>query len=1325
MGNFYLLNSLSQKITLLILISIGFSSLHVSADDLVVREKSENGIVFEFNPRNWEINTEVINDKFYYKIKFDNCSYQTSNGKPLVPVRNAMVGIPFNAQVTVEILELDKKRHLNGKLIPVPTFGSDSMDQLQYWEDPVIYQSQQGFPNLLVKVSLPSVMRNQQVVMISLYPIQFFPVEESIQLYGRIVVRINFFNGDQDQKASNRFDNAFIYNQVLLNADQAAKWRKYPIQSTLSTLKKLNLGECYKIWIREEGLYKITGAELKEAGVNLRDIKPYRIKMFNNGGFQLPQNINEDRTGSLIENAISVSDGGDGSFDSQDYILFYGKSVKGWKYDRNEKLFSHYINPYTKENVYWFCWQDPDSGKRMEQRTIIPSKNVSSMTSFYDHIYVENEYQNLLNSGTIWLGNYFSAVTSQRNYMFDLRGALPEEKGVVKVQLAGASYGEHRFSLYLNDSFMAQVPTFSGNVNIRIKQFSTPINTGLKDGYNRLTVEYIPSSDVSLAYMDWIELSVHRQLKAQDDQLLFYSPDSAGFYHYHLDDFSSDDIQIFDITQFYDVTQLNISKIVNETVEFIDSTNSDVPKKYLAIAPNRFKSPVRIERDMPSELRNTQNGADFIVITFDDFYDAALALKSLRENCDTLTTQVVKISDVYDEFSWGLVDPVAIRDFIKYAYDNWSKQPRYVLLFGDGDYDYKNIISPHDPNWIPPYETADLDKSSSRARDDWYVCVAGNDNLMDLAISRIPVRNPDQALDVVKKIIDYENSPVFGEWCNTITMVADDEYGQGGGYDVIDHIRDAEDIAEQLIPRNYNVQKIYLTEYPAIHDASISGIRKPAAHEDLIKKINQGSLIINFIGHGHEKLWTHERVLVLSDDLPRINNGSKQAFWIAATCNFARYDNPDFQSFAEELVTLPNQGAIAVFSSSRYAEANDNVSLNRALYQSLFNELNIKVRLGDVIMVAKNSRGNFINDQFYHLLGDPTLRLAMPTCSVRITEYTPDSMKALSRMEVKGNIQSLESPSSQLKGQILFKAFDSRKHRTYRVNPWKEWNYKLPGNIMFRGIATVTNGQFKTQFIVPKDITYGGREGKFDAFYWDEQRFGSGYLDGLYVGGTQTEFYDTEGPIISIGFEGQEFISGGFVPSDPTLKMTIADNVSGVNIAGDIGHTITMMLDEAQDKKIELNDYFQYEQDNYLVGHITYPLKTLSEGTHQILVKAWDNCNNSSQIAAEFTVVSLDRLIIRDLFNYPNPFSDYTEFTFWVNQDCDVEIKIYTLAGRLICKLDQLKAETGFNHFLWNGRDQDGEVLANGVYLYKVFANCFDGKQKIHAEHVEKCVVMR
>jgi len=1300
---------------------------YLQANDIRISNKSDHGLTITFKPQEYKIITENFHSKFYTKINFLNNTFNFSTGMPQIPGRTIMIGIPFGAKVNLELLERKEKKTLKGKIIPVPLIGGKKFGQIEYKEDAQIYQSNQNYPAKNAEISSAMIFRNQQVVELKLYPVQFDPQNEFIHLFEQLIVRVNFLGGENQQANTGYIEKRKIYDKVLINPSQSAKWRKIPkkISKRLKTNYEIDF---YKIYVNENGIYKVTGSDLKDAGLNLNNINSSALKIFNNGGLSLPLNIETPRSDSLIENAIIVEDGGDGIFDKDDYILFYGKSVKDWRFDKSNRQYRHYLHPYTRNNVYWFSWQNLGSGKRIQNRQISNSLSAVDVTNFQDHFFVENEYKNLLNSGTCWLGNYFSSAARQRIYSKNLKGALPNKPAEIRLELAGISNHQHRFVCYLNDSFIGNVPWFYGvsgqTIIIKKKYFTTEINSGLIDGYNNIKIEYQPNNDVSLAYMDWIEFDFYRQLKADNDLLEFYSPDSAGMYKYTIQSFSTDDVLLFDISQFNEVAQIQKTVINSGTIEFVDTTSSNIPKKYFAVSPEKFKQPINIEKDIKSNWRNYQDGANFLIITYDVFYDAVLPLKSLRENCDNLKTAVVKISDVFDEFSWGLTDPTAIRDFIKYTFDNWQPAPEYVLLFGDGDFDYKNFISPQDPNWLPPMETSELDEDSNRARDDWFVCVSGNDDLMDLAIGRIPVRNFDQALNVVKKIIDYKNDPHAGEWCNTITMVADDEFGQGGGYDSINHIPDAENTCENYIPKRFNVRKIYLTEYPAQQSASISGIRKPAATQALLEQINKGCLIVNFIGHGNEQLLAHERVINIADDFSQIENGHRLAFWIAATCDFGRWDNPDFQSFAEQLLTVDGRGAIATFAACRASYPNPNVALNQKILQNLLS-VDSSIRLGDAIMAAKVSRGEVVNDQRYHLFGDPTLQLNMPLNNIKINRYSPDSIRALSKMDIAGTIENPFDSTAVYGGKILLSAYDSRKQRIHQVNINKSYQYKLPGNSIFRGVVSVKNNEFLSQFIVPKDITYGGKEGRLDAFYWDETNIGSGFVEAIPVGGTQTNFVDKEGPFIKIGFNGQDFSPGGFVPANCELEVTIEDKTSGVNIAGDIGHKIILTLDNEEDNKNDLTDYFQYEKDSYTTGNIYYPLTNISEGRHQLRIKAWDNCNNSSAIDVEFTVVSGDQLIMRDLLNYPNPFSTTTEITFWINQDCDVCIKIYTLSGRLIRTIDDLNAEYGFNHFYWDGLDQDQNILANGVYLYKVSANRLNGTQRKFVHEIQKCVIVR
>ncbi|MFZ5515849.1 MAG: type IX secretion system sortase PorU [Candidatus Zhuqueibacterota bacterium] len=1310
---------------------VGVFALPVSASDVQTLSSSHEEIIFEFRPQGWSTDQKIVNGSAYFHLRFDNSSCDTKPGEPLLPERVLLFAVPPNASVTMDVVAAESGEQLRGKPLPTPAYPRDGLGKLVYSENEEFYRKAAAFPEELVSVSPVASLRYQHVVIVRISPVQFFPDKGYIQLYQRIVVRLRFNGGENVTNSSHSIGTDAFYSNLFVNPEQAHAWRllKRPVHSVKKSSRPGDCSRWIKIFIRDEGMYKLTGADLENAGIVLSQIQPGDLQLFNNGGVQTPVSLRDARPDSLMENAIFVSDGNDGRFDDNDYVYFYGKSVNNWKWDASRKKYVHYLHRHTNENVYWLTWQGSQAGKRMVQLDQGQSPDAIPVTGFLDYIYVEHEYKNLLNSGVHWLGNYFSNSMLQRNYQLNLEGAIPSQKAWLRVQLVGVSQGKQSFQLYMNENFIGKVPEFyasSGQtISMRAKEYSAAVNAGVLDGYNTLTVEYTPYTETALAYMDWIELSFSRRLKAQNDELYFYSPDSIGTFSYHMAGFSTDEVEVFDVTRFNDVARITGLARQDDQLAFVDTTLSAVPKRFIALSREKFKSPEKIEREMGSWLRNPANGADFIIIAHDDFFDAALGLKSLRENCDTLNTEVVKISDIYDEFSWGLPDAVAIRDFIHYAYFNWAIRPDYILLFGDGDYDYKNIISPNDPNRIPPFETDDWNEGSSRPRDDWFVCVDGNDNLLDLAIGRIPVQNPDEAYKVVEKIVNYETHPAVGDWCNSITMVADDEFESAGDYDSIDHIPDAEAIAEHYIPESYQVSKIYLTEYPAVRDAATSGIRKPAAQQALIEQVNRGNLIVNFIGHGNERVWAHENVLNISDDLPRIANGQKQAFWIAATCDFGRFDNPALQCFAEQLVTLSGRGAIAVFSASRLANPDANVNLNKLVYNHLFKAPYSSVRLGDVVAAAKNASGNNENDQFYHLLGDPTLRLMRPSCLAHLTEIAPDSIKALCTMKISGDVALLNQPADELNGTILLKAFDSEKDRVYTIQGSRQYHYKLPGSTIFRGEVSVARNQYSSQFIIPKDITYGGTEGRVSVFYYDEARFGAGYRDGLPVGGTEMNFTDTEGPHIQIQVEGQNFMDGGFMEPNAMLKIIVADEKSGVNIVGDIGHKITLTFDNDEHTRIDVTEYFQYDVNSYLSGTIRYSLVSMDQGKHLMCIKAWDNFNNSATCEAEFTVVATDELVLRDVLNYPNPFSTHTVFTFWVNQPCQAQIKIFTIAGRLVRALENVFAETGFNQISWDGRDADGDLLANGIYLYKLETTHQQGSQSLSATKIDRCVVLR
>ncbi|MEE4311914.1 MAG: type IX secretion system sortase PorU [candidate division KSB1 bacterium] len=1324
-----------MKIQIYILIAILLCAGTLYGQDVAITGSSDRSLTFEFHPQMWKVLDIKGSDRSYTSVRFEGDEINSSPGHPMIPQRTIMIGIPVNASVKYSVIEITEGTRLQGRLAPVPFYTDDA----SYIEEPGSYQSQQIPENLISDVKT-GYIRNQHVLRLRISPVRYFPQQNVIETIEKMVVRINFSSaGDAKSDQTQSGGDEAFYEGVLLNYEQAGKWRKTRQPAALKRSFSTLTNDMYKVFTKHEGVHKINGAMLLDAGISIQDINPATIQLFNNGGMEMPREryryqagaaIEVVRMDSLIENAITVVDGGDNSFDESDYILFFAKSVNGWQSSGTHNTFLHYINHYTDENVFWLTWNN-ENGKRIDGVELPVDNQLPLTDRTIDHLYFEEDRENPIDSGIDWYGQSFEnnggSNLDTKNFTFNLKGAVPEDSTSVRVHVAGTSRGNHDFRFLVNDSYIGNTSFYcytSKYTVIATSLFSGRTNNTLTDGYNKITLEYRAAENYAKAYLDWIEIDYTRRLLAIENKMHFYSPALQGTYRYQLSDFTDSDIHVFDISDFSSVKKFENLQISNGTVVFSDTVNTDRVKRYFATTSSNVLTPVRITKDShASNLRNPSNQAAFIIIAHDDFYDQALELKSLRENCDNLKTEVVRISDVYDEFSWGLFDPVAIRDFIEYAFDNWAVQPQYVLLLGSGDFDYRNIADEEDNNWIPPYETNEKYEGDSRAWDDWYVCVSGNDEYIDLAIGRLPARNPDHAEHMIRKIIDYKNNPEYGDWRNTITFVADDEYGETTYGPEPEHTEQAETISENYIPRHFNINKIYLVEYPPVYTASITGIRKPAAQEAIVDAINNGTLIINYIGHGRYDLWAHEVVLDMDQDLQKIQTGRRQAFWVAGTCYFGRFDNPDYESMTEELLVMKENGAIGVLAAARLVGSAPNAALNKLFYQKLLPTAHSQVRIGDAVAMAKNARGNQQNDQKIILFSDPTLHLANPSISAKIESVSPDTIKALSKMTVSGEIRKDGQKWDAFSGDILLKAYDSKKSRTYDINENLSLDYWLPGNTIFRGPATVENGEFSFQFIVPKDITYGGRNGKLSIYLWNgDHGDGSGYISPLPVGGTNTSLFDKTGPEIRILMNGADIIESGYANQNPEMTIEITDSISGVNIAGDIGHSIMLTLDG---KKENITDMFNYFNNSYISGSAVQQPGPLEAGEHNLTLKAWDNSNNSNEISARFTVIKNDKLILEDVLNYPNPFRSDTEFTFRINQDAECTIKIFTVAGRLLKTIDAPFIENGFNTVYWDGKDAEGDALANGVYLYKISARSqYDGRT-ISTEKIEKLMIMR
>ncbi|MBI4534780.1 MAG: type IX secretion system sortase PorU, partial [Ignavibacteriae bacterium] len=622
----------------------------------------------------------------------------------------------------------------------------------------------------------------------------------------------------------------------------------------------------------------------------------------------------------------------------------------------------------------------------------------------------------------------------------------------------------------------------------------------------------------------------------------------------------------------------------------------------------------------------------------------------------------------------------------------------------------------------------------------------GNNSAPWLSMGRLSPRQPSEAEFLVDKIIGYDKNSAQDTWKARILFVGDDSWTPEREEGTL-HSGQAEALAEQHTPNEFEKRKIYLAEYPTVNTSQ--GRRKPGAYQAIIDEINRGVLIVNFVGHGNPTVWAHEAVFSVQTSIPQLENANKLAVFFAATCNFSQFDDPKRYTGSELLLNRPGGGAIGAVSATRKVFSQDNALLNQRIFDMTFGADQygrIRVeRVSTAMYLVKSNFGNSVNDQKFFFMGDPTMRLQFPRGYAAIDTInsepmdsvgglprtTPVQLRALSRVTLKGTIRDdVNRIDSTFGGKVSIIVNDaSRRVIIVNFSPGvPSWPYLAVGGTIYRGENSVSSGRFEATFIVPKDISYADSttRGRLVAYYSNSSGAdGFGYTSKVRVGGTDsTAAPDTAGPSIGIFLDTRGFRAGDMVGERPILYVDLADS-SGINTSGSgIGHRIEAWLNNSAQSK-DITEFYTSKMDSYQEGTVTFQLNDVLPGRNDIRVRAWDTYNNANTGESHFVVTSTDKLRISDVLNYPNPFASGTSFTFRQNQllPINATVKVYTLAGRLIQTLESYSTGEPFIRIPWDGRDRDGDVLANGVYLYKVIVRTVDGR--FSSEALGKLAVLK
>jgi hypothetical protein len=683
-----------------------------------------------------------------------------------------------------------------------------------------------------------------------------------------------------------------------------------------------------------------------------------------------------------------------------------------------------------------------------------------------------------------------------------------------------------------------------------------------------------------------------------------------------------------------------------------------------------------------------------------------------------------------------------MRDYVRMMYRKASSgnKPKYLLLFGDASFDFKERIQ-NNTNFVPSYESVEsLSPISSFVSDDYFGLLDDGEGqsangTLDIGVGRFPVSTPEQARSAVEKVIHYcsPDLRVKGDWRNVVTFVGDDQ-NEGGNL----FIDDSEDLARIIenTHKRYNVDKIYSDAYTMI--STPGGARYPEVNDVINKRVEKGSLIMNYIGHGGEVGWAHERILEVPD-IKNWRNIENMPVFVTATCEFSRFDDPERVS-AGEWVFLNNQGGgVALFTTTRLTFAGTNKSLLVNFYNSVFQKFSGNyMKMGDLLRVAKTNMGSSPNIHAFVLLGDPAMQMAYPDLDVvttsinaQVSSGVPDTLKALSEVTITGEVRDFSGQKAvDFSGTIFPTVFDKVSEIWTKANAGDgpPVQFFLRKNPVYKGQVEVINGSFSFTFIVPKDIAYKYGVGKISYYARSNETDANGYDEKIQVGGYNNDALpDDQGPLISLYLNDRNFRSGGITNQSPTLLADVSDT-SGINAVGNgIGHDITAVLDHKTTTPMILNDYYVSDLNTFKSGDISYPLSALSDGEHQITVKVWDVHNNSTEATLNFLVVSSAEFAFEHLLNYPNPMTDHTTFTWetnQVNQPLEVEIRIYTINGSPLKTLKQTIYSQGYRAtaIQWDGTQDNGRKISSGLYVYEVKLMVPDGTVKRQSS---KLVVIR
>lgn len=1106
-------------------------------------------------------------------------------------------------------------------------------------------------------------------------------------------------------------------------------WGAATAQPNYAHSSRLAEGKWFKIAISETGVYKISTNEIPALlGVNCDS-----ISMFGNPGGQLSTSNMDNHPDDLNIVAIDVVDNNqNGIFDNNDYVLFYAEGPNVWRYSTTDERFEYNVHAYANNNYYFLTPNgDPQEvGQRLQQQSFT-SDNPTVITSYTGVALYHPENTNTHGGGQIWVADKFTNSMTSRSYQLSLPSSA--QNGVLLARFAFAHVSDYGGQM-----------TFScGSQNKQYQLTSTSSYQTHKESFNvtgtkdiNLSLSYSPRESQAAGYLDYIELNAIVPLSYAGGQLFIRNNQQllSGNVRQFVGSGDARNMAIIDVTNVAEQSYIALDEATSNGFRFYAPT--DVARTFIAFSANDLLTPSDIKQIDNQNIHGSHT-PNYVIVCNESFLQQANEIAQLHRDHDNMEVTVLTEEQVFNEYSSGMPDPVAVRQMMRSmrAKSDDNISPQYLLMFGKGTYDNRNILNAKQKTVITWQTPTSFDtEGSAYPSDDVFGYLSDSisgvfERKMSVSIGRLPAKSQIEATHMVDKIRgymerrDFESDDIRGDWRNYVTLLADDADPSCPGD--TNFASDSEKTA-RLIKEQYpymNIDRIYADAY--IQQSGADGSYYPDVNNALRQRMNYGTLLFNYIGHGSASYIGTERYMGFSD-IEKYTNIDRLALFVTSTCSFGHYDLIDDICGAEQLLLADGAG-IGVVTASRPIHHIQRFNTNVCLFS-----LNPENTIGDALRQAKNitAVSHCIN-----LLGDPALKLSIPKNKIVVTKINgnavvddvTDSCEVLSRVTIEGEIQGPDgSLLSNFDGTIYPIVFDreAQCQTLANDNDSTEIAFVQQKSVLYKGRENVTSGKFSYSFIIPRDVAYHYDLAKLSHYARSNNDDATGEYSNIMFGGFNEDLnIDPDiHPIVKLWIGDTNFRNGGITNETPTIYALLSDSI-GINAAGSgLGHDITAVIDGNPYSTITLNDYFNPDIDDSRNGEIIYTLGKLDEGLHTLTLKCWNIFNNSGSAHISFYVKNDKTPVIGQFVSAPNPAHDFTEIRIEHNLPGMIKsatIDIYDIRGSHLRQVQLSDAmEANVLSWRWDFSSENGVLQSKGIYIARLHLVTSSGESLVETTKI-------